>query len=342
MSICRRSFWKTLWFALRRSGKDKRARAAILSLALLLVGVVAEVGFLLVVSARAFGHGAFRIILNSVAVGAAFIASFLIRRSNRRQDESLNFTLTGSNPRQLPEVVSPQVRQYLEDRAVILASLLVRAASESCLSCNELPPGTEIVTRRVQNSLLRQLKLWEKLDPSEAAPATLSDGLWTAEQGMDVIAWCEHLRLLRWTLGIDTELIPLAHYPHLDYSLARELLERRAVQSIGPVRASWDLRDERDIAQMYFVRVVAELKGRFLLADAFDFGDWADEFRKESLGASVDFLVGPETVGDLSDERLRLLGLISHTRAQYTEYLACQLSGEDASPFPEWSLRNQT
>jgi hypothetical protein len=37
----------------------------------------------------------------------------------------------------------------------------------------------------------------------------MADGQWTTEQQNEVATWCEQLRLLRWTFGIDAELMRL-------------------------------------------------------------------------------------------------------------------------------------
>lgn len=281
--------------------------------------------------------------LNGFIVATGLIASMLIRRSNRKQSELLNFSLTGQNTDQSSEQVPLTVRNYLEDRTVIVASLLARAGAEIYLASHTMPAGAEVVTRQIENSRLRKLGLWEKLDSVENALIIAADGLWTAEQRMEVITWCEQLRLLRWTLGIDAELIPLAHYPRVDYSLAH--LRRQARESIShvkPLRASWDLRGERDISLQYVCRVIAELKERSLIADSAELSGWTKQLREQSLGASTDYIAGSKTVGDLTEEGLRLLALIANARAQYAGYLVDQLCTPEPVHFAEWSQRDMS
>ena len=336
MAAWRRSFWKALWFALRRSREDKRARAAILSLAVLLVLVLAE-GWLVFVLPVRERHGVFQGSFNAFIIVTGLIASLLIRRSNRKQSELLNFSVTGRVTRQSPEQVSLSIRIYLEERTVIVASLLARGASEVYLANNELPVGAEVVTRQIQNSTLRKMGLWEKLHPAENALASAADGLWTAEQRMGVIAWCEQLRLLPWTIGIDAELIPLAHCPKVDYALVHDLLRGRVLIGRTPVRAPWDLRGERDIAVEYVARIVAELKARSPIADSLEPDDWRDQLREQSLGASADYLAGAKTIAELAEEPLRLLGIVALSRSHYAGYLADQLSATEPLPFLVWS-----
>ncbi len=184
-------------------------------------GIAGVLAWVLAEAWMVFGQGVDQMVFNGVMVGSGVIAALLFRRSNRRQDEVLNFSITGRKQEQLPQDVSPGILLYLDERTAILASLLSRGASEIYLEHNELPLGAEIVTRQIQNTLLTQKGLWEKLDPTEKALASAADGRWTAEHRAEVRIWCEQLRLLRWTLGIDAELVPLAHNPQLDFSLAQ-------------------------------------------------------------------------------------------------------------------------
>lgn len=336
MSVWRPLFWRSLWFSVLRSREDKRARVALLSFALALGWIVAEVWLV-------FGHGAFQTVFNGFILATGFIAFLLLRRSNRKQNELLNFSLVGRDPRQVPEGISAEARRHLEERARIVASLLARGAGEVHLESHELPPGAEVVTRQIQNTALRRMGLWEKLDSTEAALVSAPDGFWTSAERMQVVTWCEQLRLLRWTLRIDAELIPLAHFPRVDFSLVHDLLQGSAAVRPGrQIRASWDLRGERDTALEYFARIVAELKSRCLIADSFELDGWADELRKKSLGASLDYLAGPRTIGELSDGALRLLGLTAHARGQYAGYLVDLLSGSEVVPFAEWLVRQQS
>src|SRR5262249_30631111 len=146
------------------------------------------------------------------------------------------------------------------------------------LMSHELQEGAEVITRQVQNEALRRLGLWEKLEPGEMLLASAADGKWTEEQRVQVLTWCEYLRLLRWTLGIDAELIPLAHCPRVDYTLGRDILQLKDDLSrlaSGTLRPSWDLRGQRDTALAYFARIVSELSSRSLITGDVDLVQWA-------------------------------------------------------------------
>jgi hypothetical protein len=340
MPIWRRQFWRSYWIALRRSGKDRRARHSALKISFLLAYVPAYIAFLLVTLRGQ--EGAFAIPLYAFLFGTGAIAFLILRRSHRRQDELLNFSLTG---RGRPDTsgagdVSPAVRRHLEERALIVGSLVARAGSEMCLRLNEVPPGLEAMARQNLNTLLRQNGLWDRLEPAEAELMSAADGRWSPEQRYEVAKWCEQLRLLRWALGVDAELMPLAHFPKVDFSLAYDLLRRHKLpQPSGPTRGCWEIRVEREISSGYTARVVAEFRGRGLMPSTPELQGWADQVRGKFLGASSDYLAGSETVGELDDATLRQLIGISHARERYAAYLVDQLSAEVPFSFAAWSKR---
>ena len=338
MSIWRTVFWKSYWIALRRSKDDKRARLLALRVSVLLVFVLSYILFLLLPVREPGGVWLFG--SYGVMLGGALLMRFLLNRSSRRQDELLSYSLT-SSPRRTSDRtahVSQAVRNYLAERASIVGSLIARAASEIYIHHNELSPGMQVMTRQVQNALLRDRELWEKLEPPERALTVLADGRWSTEQQNEVTSWCERLRLLRWVLGLDAELVPLAHFPKIDFALSLDLpgpedILRQSKRVLG----SWDVRGERDIALAYTARAFAELKARGLITVDPKLEDWADEFRKESLGASKDYVAGTKTIEELDDEALRMFAATAAARERYAAYLVDQLGAKNPSSFHIWS-----
>jgi hypothetical protein len=340
MSIWAREFWKSYWIALQRTGRDKRARSIALRITFLLAYLFAYVLFVFFMEVNAAaGQGIWNAAFYAFIFGTGTIAAILMRRWHRKQDELLNYSLTGRSPLRPQDVTdaSPELRAYLEERALIVASLLARAASEIYLQHNQLSPGLEVVTRQTQNALLRENGLWNKLEQAEADLVSAADGRWSVEQQNQVFVWCEQLRLLRWVIGLDSELVPLAHFPTLDFSLSRDILRRGKSQSGKPILKSWDIRVQRDVAMEYTARVVAEFKGRGLIADSPELEGWADEFRAQSLGDSTDYLAGARTIGELDDDALRRLGSFAAARDRYCAYLVDLLNAVHPFPFPTWA-----
>jgi hypothetical protein len=271
--------------------------------------------------------------------GTGILAAILMRRWHRSQDELLNQSLTGQPNRGLNGVFSLQsgVRAYLEERAFITASLLARGASEIQIHRNQAHNSGEVLARQTLNTFLRVRNLWEKLERAEADLASVADGLWTSEQEGYVVVWCEQLRLLRWVLGIDPEIVPLWHCPGLDFRLSWDLLQRgtavndRRVE-IGP----WDIRMQRDLATDYMARIIAELKARGIVPAGPELDGWADELRAKSLGASVDLLAGTRTIAEISDDGLRCLVVLAAARGRYASYLVDQLNAPTPFAFSSW------
>jgi hypothetical protein len=336
-----RTFWRSYWIALRRIRGDRRARALALKVTF---GIGYAIAYLLYVGSLELHT------MNDQPVGWTFafygfifgtglVAYFLLNRSHRKQDELLNFSLTGTG--RTPQTgggISSEVRNFLEERALILSSLVARAGSEIYLERNRLAPGFEVITRQTLNARLRQNGLWDKLEAPELDLVSAADGRWTEEQQHQIPMWCEQLRLLRWTLGIDGELMPLAHFPRVDFSLARDLLGARDPSiSRKSMQQSWDLRVERDRAAEYTARVVAELKGRNMIADETGLEGWADRLREKSLGSSTDYLAGAKTIAELDEQDLRLLAAIAVSREQYADYLVDQLSTDRPISFESWA-----
>src|SRR5205807_1866755 len=103
---------------------------------------------------------------------------------------------------------------YLIERATIIASLVRRAASEVHIQRSSARAG--VITRQIENQLLRRHGLWEKLEQPELEMVSVEDGLWATQQQNGIVEWCEQLRLLRWVLRLDAELMPLEHFPQPD------------------------------------------------------------------------------------------------------------------------------
>lgn len=264
-----------------------------------------------------------------------------MRRWHRKEDEHLEFSLTGQHWLRPQDAVDapPEVRTYLKERAVIVALLLARGASEIYLRLKEPDQGTEILTRQKLNAFLRQNDLWSKLEPVEADLMLAADGRWTIRQQDGVFTWCEQLRLLRWIFGVDAEIVPFAHFPKLDCSLSRALLQPETpTRNRKPLRKPWDVRVQRDVALEYLARVVSELKARGHLSEDPELYGWAEEFRAKVFGPSSDYLAGAKTIAELDDEALRLIGSFAAARERYATYLVDQLNAVHPTPFAVWAL----
>ncbi len=330
--LLRKSIWKTLWFSLLRSVKDQRARRLVLGFAGFLAWLLFEV-WLLVVAPIAGGQGLNQLIFNGVCLAMGIAAAGLIKRSNQRQDELLNFSITGRTSTPVNDEVPNDIAIYLAERAAIIASLLARAQSEFFLTEHSLPSGLQPVTRQVQNSILRQMRLWEKLDQHELTLVAMADGLWNEEQKAEAIGWCEQLRLLRWVLRVDAELVPLAHDPGVDFSLSHAVLEAGNLIVADSPRGAWEIRVELETAYGYLIRIAAEMRERAVIPESGETDAWMHELRKSLVGDSNDLVSGSKTIGDLDEVPLRQLGLMALARFRYAGYLVDQMGASEHLSF---------
>lgn len=334
MAFWRKAFWRSYWIALRRSGQDRRARIFVLQVSGAIAYVIACIGFILILLFRSQGGG-WLFAFYGFIFGTGFIAFLAIRRSHRRDRQLLNFSLSGDAPRTASDAghASPAVCSYLCRRAAILSTLIGRAGSEMRV----LSGNAAGSTRQVHNTWLRQNRLWEELEPNELSLMSKADGTWTQAERDSVVTWCEQLRVLRWALGIDSELMPLEHGPQPDLRLTEGLHEVRSARAIN-VR-TWNVRNERDKAAEYEARLVAEFTARNLLPANAELNTWAGELRDRVSGSSRDYLAGARTVSDLDEATLRLLGAITVARTHYAAWLVDQWGSDRPCSFTEWFRR---
>lgn len=345
-SLPLRRIWREYWFALLRFRRDARARALVLRFTFLALGLLAYIPFVIWTYLES-GTGIQGALVYLVLFIAALVVHWLIRRSSRRQEELFSHSLTGTGvqPALEKQSPSPDVLRYLERRAVVASALLARGIVE----VEHARQGDRLVesdARPTLNSMLRSTARWEALDPIEADLMGSPEGCWTVEQQLLVSSYGEELRLLRWVLGIDSELAPLTHGPKPDMALALDLLREGAdPDAKGFAVESWDVRIRRDEANVYCGRVYEELRVRGEVDPACDPGDdeykaWAAELRSELIGSSTDLVVGANTVEDLATNELFLLLSIAAARARYAAYLTDQMSSAAPFTFGQWRARN--
>lgn len=331
-------FIESFWIVLRRVGRDRRARSALFKLSLALLSVVgypAYIVYTCVIGGRWQG------VFYAFIFGTGAMAAILMRRWHRKQDEILNYSLTSKvNPSSNGVFnLSPSVRTYLEDRALIIASLLARGASEVQIHQKLNHEAGGVLARQILNGFLREHGLWTKLEPAEVDLASVADGLWTSSQEGCVVTWCEQLRLLRWALGVDPQIVPLWHCPNLDFRVSQDLLHEGGIvrgrsSQVGP----WDIRMQRDVAVEYTARIAAELKVRGTAPTLADVAGWAEELRAKSLGDSVDLVAGARTVAEMTEDGLRLLGSLAIAREQYASFLIEQSGANEPLVFSSWQV----
>ncbi len=266
-----------------------------------------------------------------------FAGGFLMRGLARRNESyNADISIAKHLTAELPKLPNASLREYVTDRTMIIAALLDRAGSELYLKEHETPEGSEIIARQRQNQLLMKRGAWHKLQREEADLLSAPDRTWSEEQCNMSLTWCEQVRLLRWTLRVDEEIMPLAHFPRVDFSLAKIPGEPGEIGV--PMRLASDLRAEREIAKGYLARLVAESATRKLIHSTPQLDEWSAELRSAVSGPSTDFWIGARTVNDLNDREVGFLLTASSARHDYAAYLVELLGSATPFAYADWKI----
>ncbi len=292
--------------------------------------VLAYLGYVFILPFRHEGGG-WLLAFYGFIFGSGFIAFFALRKSHERDKQVLHFSLTDrrSRPSEAGQLSSAN-RSYLWQRAVIVGTLINRAGSE----IRRANGHVAVSARATENHHLRQTRLWEHLEPIESVLMSKPEGTWSEHERSAITTWCEQLRVLRWVLGADTELMPMEHFPRPDFRLT-EGLDRLDPKGSSHVDA-WEMRLERDKSATYVTRALVELKARNLLPTSPKDHGLPGDLRDELKGNSTDSLAGTKTISELDEPALRLLAVVAAARMQYTAWLVDRLNSHTSSSFVEW------
>lgn len=340
MSLRHREFWQTYWIAIRRCRTDSRARRIVIRISVGLLILPSYLGFWAIVIAKS-GSGLWIILFDGFALALAALVVMALRKSHQREDALFSFVSAATPEDAGNDNSDSAVHQYLLERTIIVATLLARAASEAFLKSKYLPDGVAVVTRQAQLEELRKQELWEKIKTEDGDLLRIADGHWTPEQINLMVQFCERLRLLRWVLGLDATIIPLALFPKPDASLTIDVRKKRQSLFSGKkMLEPWDVRLERDIARGYLLRCLAEQQSRGLINGVSEFAEWAKKVQSELASASEDMLVGVKAVSELDDDELMYFSSIAVAREDYANYLIDQLTADQPIDYLDWSSTN--
>ena len=327
MSLWQKEFWLTYWVAIRRCRKDSRSRQIVIRTTVRLL-ILPLYFCILGITLAQSGDSLWIIVFDCLILSCAFLIVMAFRKSHQREDALLRLSPTTKRQVIDDELIPKDVKQHLTNDAVIKAALLARGLSESFLKTKELPDNISIETRRNLIESLRKHNLWDKLDVEERDLLHIADGHWTWEQIHLLASWCEQLRLLRWVLGLDARIVPLALFPKPDASLVTEIINKGgALFASKTVLATWDIRLERDIARTYFLRCLAEQQSRGLFGGPPEFVQWAQNVQAELASPSQDILVRAKAISELDTDDLAYLRAIAITRYEYSNSLLSKLAG---------------
>lgn len=327
------STWHEAWLNLRRVHKDSRARRKLRGLAYLIVYPLAGLAYILYVLKT--GGVIAVIIILSIALPLGW---WLRRR--RKQKAQLRIA-PQPDPIPPPPPLTPEaeasLRKYLSRVAILHAVLVDRAGSESFLRNKELPPGIEVISRRVHIDLLRRTDIWDELAPPEREAIMMPDGHWELERIHHIDFGMETLRLLRWVFRIDFFLPTVGHQTRGDYALASELvkapqklLEANKLISLDSIQTALTA------AEQYYFRCLAESIHRGYVEPANDeVKDWATQSATKIHGKQdQDLTIGTKLISEADESELRITTAYSRTRVNFLRWLRALLRQEEHPQMP--------
>ena len=298
------SFWRSYWVALRRSKRDQRDRKNVIKFTVGLLFFTAYYGYV-IGSFALNGAGSILLIFVSVIAGALLLG-WISNRSDEKAAE-----------REALADVDTVLRTRLAQDCFIIATVLSRASSEATLREKELPSGVEVITRRVQIDKLRTLSEWETLTSEVRELLLLPDGHWSQRQIQSTYTYFEIVRCLRWVLCADNSLTPLSAFPKMNYGDSHSIFANPTpILSGGRLRPTWDLRVERNKADAFFSRCLAEAIGRGTISASGDeTKTWASDVNETARLPEVrDVLAGVQTISEVDDHTLRYLACLGLQR----------------------------
>lgn len=331
-----RFFLTDYWTFIRRLTRDRRASRLFIFLALWTVNLLVQPWLVLPDYDRSFARywryvrGFLPFCLVLLVLG-----TWAILRRWRAQNNLIS--MSGTEPQVASTPSELALYAYLAHRAAIIAALLGRCSSEIYMQHKELPDGVQVITRQVIIGFLKDHSLWEHLERTEADLIMAPDGHWSESQLEKCALWSEQLRMLRWTLQIDRELLPLAAFPQVDFAQSeRVMLEYPRIAKAKSFLDSYDLRIARDDAYKYFLRTAAEGAGRGQLATLSPNHPWVRDVQERFATPSSDLLAGGRGVSELPLDALQRFAVICNIRYKFAAYLTEVLSADAVFPYSQW------
>ncbi len=322
-----RQTWMLARIALRRAHKDRRARKLLGSILLWFLSAAAAPVLIVGVAATALvapgSLGGLPIFIG-LAIGLAIRA---VRVSARRNSEF----------KKAAQDVPIAVRQRIYRTTYWLANLMRRCESEFAL-LKEMPPNIEIVTRRLMLDRLKAREIWEEMPLVVRDLLLKPDGHWTDAERNQVADKFEFLVCLRWITQKDKVLPVLALAPVYKGIQAQEIAADtgwfRNEVTVAPSQIDAHLKRTAGFLE----RCGREGVARSLFPADEDKRELAVEQNRkmDARARAEDWLVGSQTVGEISDQELRQ----AHRRALLRFRLLRSVLEEMTSSAPKETLHD--
>jgi len=310
-----RQHWKRI---VLRAHKDRRSLAALL----LFLGIVIYVSI--------YGYYFLKNPVSLVMPGLAIIVTWAIRKSHKKDDETL---VSFSTYKPISTFPTQAAVLTLRRRTLGLWLLIWRAYSENFLRTNELSKGQEVLSRRIILGKLRELNLLDDLSEQERNLHFLPDGAWSDDDISPYLFRRSELEVLQYATGIVDSLTPIEDFDKIQ-QLSIDQIQNVTPNTNWKPREPFDIRRERDMSAAFYLRCLGEQVRRGKVEATFE-----QEEREAIDGANqragdenADFLIGTRIISDAGDVEL----ILAISQA-YLRFTALQQTLSLLEPTPDIS-----
>lgn len=283
-----------------RAHKDRRSLGALLILLNMIV-YCAYYGFLL-----------FKNPFSLVMLGLGLFVAWRIRKSHEKDDETL-IRLSNYDPVITAPAESAIVT--LRSETMRLWLLVWRASSESFLGGQTIPEGKEVLTRRVILDKLEALDLRWELTDKERDLHLLPDGEWSTESVLENIFRAAELEALQYACGVINTLSPIEDFDRIQ-PIEIERIRSATKDTLWYPRETFDIRRERDMAAVFYLRCLGEQVQRGIVEKNLDEEESRilSEATTNAGDHNADLLIGTKIISEVENDKLNLAAGQSYLR----------------------------
>ncbi len=251
-----------------------------------------------------YGFLLFKSPLSIVMLGLGLLVTWRIRKSHAKDDETL-IRLSNYEPVNAAPAESATLTLRLETMRLWL--LVWRASSENLLGRQTVPNGKEILTRRVVLDKLEALDLRDELTEKERDLHLLPDGGWSTESIAENLFRVAELEALQYASGAIRMLSPIEDFDRIQRIEIESI--RNATKDISwQPRETFDIRRERDMAAIFYLRCLGEQVQRGIVQKNLDEEQnrILNEATTNAGNHNKDFLIGTKIVSEVESDKFKL------------------------------------
>jgi hypothetical protein len=251
-----------------------------------------------------YGFLLFKNPLSFVMLGLGIFVAWRIRKSHEKDDDTL-IRLSNYEPVSAAPAESAILTLRLETMRLWL--LVWRASSESFLGRQTIPEGKEILTRRVILDKLEALDLRGELTDKERDLHLLPDGGWSMESIIENIFRVAELEALQYASGAINMLSPIEDFDRIQ-RIEIESIRSAAKDISWQPRETFDIRCERDMAAIFYLRCLGEQVQRGIVQKNLEEEESKilSEATTNAGNHNTDLLIGTKIISEIENDKLNL------------------------------------